>query len=102
MSDKFHENLKQARINSGMTQAEIAEKIGVAKSTYSLYESGRREPDVQKIKQLASALNMTGDELLGIESQMEVYKEYLALRKKVGAERLVTYMKLLEKLNDES
>lgn len=102
MSDKFHENLKQARINSGMTQAEIAEKIGVAKSTYSLYESGRREPDVQKIKQLASALNMTGDELLGIESQMEVYKEYLALRRKVGAERLVTYMKLLEKLNDES
>ena len=45
----------------------MAESIGVAKSTYSLYESGNREPNVQTIKKIADVLNVSADELLGIE-----------------------------------
>ena len=41
----FNENLKEARIKSGLSQKEVSENIGVAKSTYSLYESGNREPN---------------------------------------------------------
>ena len=59
--------MKNARLKAGLTQNQLAEKIGVAKSTYSLYESGKREPDIPKIKQIASVLGMTGNELLGIE-----------------------------------
>ena len=50
MGDKFNENLKNARERKEITQKEMAERIGVAKSTYSLYESGNREPNVQTIK----------------------------------------------------
>ena len=66
MDKQFAENLKNARIRAGLTQAQVAEKIGVAPSSYSFYESGKREPDVMKIKQIAAVLGVTGDELLGI------------------------------------
>lgn len=67
MGDKFNENLRAARERKGMTQKDIADSIGVAKSTYSLYESGNREPNVQTIKRIADILNVSADELLGIE-----------------------------------
>ena len=66
MGDKFNVNLKIARERKGLSQKDIAEKIGVAKSTYSLYESGNREPNVQTIKKIADLLNVSADELLGI------------------------------------
>lgn len=69
MGDKFNENLKTARERKGISQKEIAENIGVAKSTYSLYESGNREPNVQTIKKIADFLNISADELLGIEDE---------------------------------
>ena len=52
MGEYFYENLKLAREQKGLSQKDVAEKIGVAKSTYSLYESGNREPNVQTIKKL--------------------------------------------------
>ena len=36
MGDYFNENLKYAREQKGLSQKEVSEKIGVAKSTYSL------------------------------------------------------------------
>lgn len=67
MGDNFNENLRTARERKGFSQKEMAERIGVAKSTYSLYESGNREPNVQTIKKIADALNVSADELLGLD-----------------------------------
>ena len=69
MGDNFNENLKFAREKRGLSQKEVAENIGVAKSTYSLYESGNREPNVQTIKKIADVLNTSADELLGIDDE---------------------------------
>lgn len=69
MGDKFNENLKIARERRKMSQKDLAESIGVAKSTYSLYESGNREPNVQTIKKIADILNVSADELLGINEE---------------------------------
>ena len=69
MGDNFNENLKEARLKSGISQKDLAENIGVAKSTYSLYESGKREPNVDTIKKIASSLNVSADTLLGIENE---------------------------------
>ena len=66
MGELFNENLREARIAAGMSQKDVADRIGVAKSTYSLYESGSREPDVQKIKKLAEVLGVSGSMLLGL------------------------------------
>lgn len=61
----FGERLKKYRKESDLTQEQLAELIGVAKTTIAGYERGSREPDVKKIKALAKALDITGDELLG-------------------------------------
>lgn len=68
MSDYFNENLKEARLKKNLSQKEVAEKIGVAKSTYSLYESGNREPNVDTIKKIADVLDVSADQLLGLET----------------------------------
>ena len=69
MGENFNENLKEARLKSGLSQKDLSENIGVAKSTYSLYESGKREPNVDTIKKIASALNVSADMLLGLETE---------------------------------
>lgn len=69
MGEKFNENLKEARIKKGLSQKEVADNIGVAKSTYSLYESGNREPNVQTIKKIADFLGISADELFGLSDQ---------------------------------
>ena len=69
MGEKFNENLKIARERKGISQKDMAESIGVAKSTYSLYESGNREPNVQTIKKISDILNVSADELLGIDDE---------------------------------
>lgn len=40
----FSERLKELRASKGLTQAEVAKPLGVAPSTYSLYESGKGNP----------------------------------------------------------
>lgn len=71
MGENFNENLRAVRERKGLTQKEVAESIGVAKSTYSLYESGNREPNIQTIKKIADLLNTSADELLGLNDEPE-------------------------------
>lgn len=71
MGDRFNENLKAAREALGLSQKEVAERVGVANSTYSLYESGNREPNVQTIKKIAAVLNVSADRLLGLPEEVE-------------------------------
>lgn len=48
--------LKVLRIRKGMTQADLAEKVGVAQNTISLYEAGNRFPRDSVLEKLAAAL----------------------------------------------
>lgn len=61
------ENLKQARKQSGMTQKEVADALGVGQSTYKNYECGFREPNNETTVTLANLFNVTTDYLLGRE-----------------------------------
>lgn len=65
----FGDRLKHFRELKGLTQEQLATQIGVAKTTITGYEKGNREPDVAKIKRLAAALCVSGNELLGIEQK---------------------------------
>ena len=60
----FGDRVKQYREAKGYTQEQLAGLIGVAKTTITGYERGNRAPDVDKIKKLAAALGVTGDDLL--------------------------------------
>ena len=69
MGENFNDNLKEARPKRNVSEKEVADQIGVATTTYSLYESGNREPSVQTIKKIADVLNVSADELLGLSEQ---------------------------------
>lgn len=60
----FSEQLKRARLGMNYTQQQVAELMGITKSTYCGYETGKRQPDVEKIKLLAKILQTSGDTLL--------------------------------------
>lgn len=60
----FGEKLREAREFRGYTQQQIADNMGIDKSTYCGYETGKRQPDVQKIKALSKILGISGDTLL--------------------------------------
>ena len=48
----FHDRLKQAREKAELTQAQVASILGIAKSTYSGYETGKSEPSMNNIANL--------------------------------------------------
>lgn len=60
----FSENLRAARERRGLTQQQVADLMGIDKSTYCGYETEKRQPDVQKLKKLSKILGVSGDELL--------------------------------------
>ena len=52
------------RRERGMSQTELARRIGVSPSALGMYEQGRREPGAQTMVALAEALEVTTDFLL--------------------------------------
>lgn len=61
------EKLKSLRLAKKMSQKELAERIGIAKSVISFYESGDRFPSYEVLIKIAQIFNVTTDYLLGIE-----------------------------------
>jgi len=49
----------------GMTQSELADRAGLSQNCIWYYETGSRRPNSDKVKQLADALDITCDKLLG-------------------------------------
>lgn len=48
-----------------MPQQALADLVGVNRVTYTNWENGKREPELDKIVELATELNTTVDYLLG-------------------------------------
>ncbi len=48
--------LKIMRIKRGLTQADLAKKVGVSQNTISMYETGERFPHRSNLEKIAAAL----------------------------------------------
>lgn len=80
--------LKQLRKARGWTQEEAAKRLGLIRSTYSNYESGKREPDFETASAMAKFYGVTVDNLLGGKTQaknatMEAYDRLPDEKKKL-------------------
>lgn len=62
------EALKRYRQFRGFTRPELAKKIGISPETLARYERGDRDPTTTVIRKIATALNVTPNELLGIKN----------------------------------
>ena len=67
MDSKFCKNLKAARMQAGMTQKQVALRLGVVESCYANWEQGRTAPSVTALRQICHILSVTADELLNGE-----------------------------------
>jgi transcriptional regulator with XRE-family HTH domain len=60
-------NIKKARISSGLSQKDLAKKLGVTDKTISAYETGRAIPPMPTLTRIAKYTNKSISEILGIE-----------------------------------
>lgn len=60
-------NLKAARTAKCLTQKELAEELNKYQSDYSEYETGKVQLDYEKIVFLCKRLDITPNDLFGIE-----------------------------------
>ena len=64
----FAENLRKERKNRGLTQIELAGKVGVSQTTVSQWESTEKYPTLDKIYDIANALKISVSALVDASS----------------------------------
>ena len=72
--------LIENRHKRGITQDALAAHIGVSKGAVSKWETGSSLPDISLLPQLASYFDISIDELIGYQPQMEkkIFRNYIS------------------------
>ena len=60
--------IKRARLREGLTQGELAERLGMTYVQISRWETGKSFPSVRRLKKVAEALHTTVNDLLEEEA----------------------------------
>lgn len=66
------EKLKSLRLEKNLTQKQIADRIGLAISAVSSYESGTRYPTYETLIKFARIFHVSTDYLLGITDKRNI------------------------------
>lgn len=78
-SEQYGAYIREKRIEKGMTQADVAKKLGISQQAYSRYERGDREPSLKFIVDIAQAIDFNAGEFFSKaqedqdESQTNLY-----------------------------
>ena len=59
MSNEIGNRIREARVQAGLKQKELAEKIGVSESRVSQYEKGSQNPRIGTLLKIADALGIS-------------------------------------------
>lgn len=70
-------NLFNARKKKGMSQEEIAEKLGVSRQTISKWETDETLPDIRQSKRLAVLYGLSLDELIEFDIDVKEIQEMI-------------------------
>ena len=65
------DNIKKARLKVGLTQSEVAEKLGVAQAQYARWENGGRNPKDETVEKLADIFGTSFEILKGRDDGLE-------------------------------
>lgn len=69
--ESFPSKIQKARHNTGFTQREVAKETGIPNATIAKYETGKLEPDLEKLGILADFYGVSADWLLGTRGRPE-------------------------------
>ena len=65
MDSQIANNIYRRRTELGLSEQELAERLGVTQPTISRYESGDRTPSIEFLRVLAQELKVSMSEILG-------------------------------------
>ncbi len=68
------DNLKLYRRACGFNQEDVAKVLGIDRSAYSYYESGKTEPNVKNLIKIANMFKIDVDTLVGNEERSKVVR----------------------------
>lgn len=71
-------NFFNARKKQGLSQEEVAEKLGVSRQTISKWELDETLPDINQSKKMAAAYKVSLDELIEFDPDLNDIKEVIA------------------------
>ena len=77
---EFKENLRQLRINKGLTQAQLADKLFVSRSTVAKWENGLGLPNPESMAMLEKLFDISASELATQEPEKVIVKKNQKLR----------------------
>lgn len=89
----FGDRLKKLRQQEGLTQQQLADRLGVTKSVVSYYELQERYPSPDVLIKLSAIFHVSTDFLLGIERG----DEYIDLSG-LGEDDIITIKRLVTSL----
>ena len=70
-------DLFKARKKSGLSQEDVAEKLGVSRQTISKWETDETLPDIRQAKKLAMTYHLTLDELIRFDPEVKEIEEMI-------------------------
>lgn len=85
----FPNVFKSLRLRENFSQQELADKLGLAKSTVSMYENGNRQPDLENLEKIADLFNVDMDYLIGRKEVSNAYKALSQTRSYDDVERII-------------
>ena len=62
---EFSERLKKLRKDTGLTQVDVASKLGISQQAYASWERGVKKPTQDNLVNIAQILNVSVDYLVG-------------------------------------
>ncbi len=66
---EFSNRLKELRTQAGLTQLQLAQRLGITKSVISFYELSERAPSPDVLIRLAQIFHVSTDYLLGLDKK---------------------------------
>ena len=70
----MREHLRNARVEAGLTQYGLAERVNISRSHYSQIESGRKNPSHKVAVSIKVALRKTEDSLFDVSDDAQAAK----------------------------
>lgn len=95
--------LKETRNKLGLTQVEIAKKLGMAQATYQKIESGKNSDiRISTLVHICKTLDVSADWLLGLKvnSQPRPYELIIPEGEEVNEEDVLAAHKLIKQLRE--
>lgn len=98
----FSDRLIKLRENLGLSQLEVSKRLGIARTTYSGYETGAREPNLETLEKMAGLFDVsldyliTGSEKDLTEEQEELLWKFIKLNDN-DQQMIIDFMERLKK-----